>query len=84
MRHEVQDSIYRLVIHLAQIARDTSVWRYSLGRGFVNVRFAMNGEKGSASGNANVQTILTLSETPFPDTIRLEAFRGSSSQPPCA
>jgi hypothetical protein len=84
VRREVQDSLNRLVIHLAQVPRDSIVWRYSLGRGFVDVRFLMNGEAGGTSGNANVHTIFSLSAAPFPDTVRLTAVIGSSSGAPCA
>jgi hypothetical protein len=72
-RTEVQDSGYRLVVHLAQVPRDTPVWSYPRGRCFVFADFQVNGEHPAVSGNGDVRILVVEDTRPFTDTVRLAA-----------
>ena len=72
MRREVHDSGYRLVINLAQVARDPAVWTHGKDRSFGGAGLEVNGSADVAqSGNAYIQTVYVESDKPFPDTIKL-------------
>lgn len=71
VRQESQDTTFRLVIHLAQVARDSTMWTYATDRAPVAGDILVEGEQPARTGNATVQTIYQLSPTAFPDTVRL-------------
>ena len=70
-RREVQDSGYRLVVHLAQVPLDTGIWTYSVGRSVVNFRLLIEGREPGYTGNAYLQIAYLESREPFPDVVHL-------------
>jgi hypothetical protein len=76
MRREVQDSGYRLVINLAQVARDPKLWTHGRDGSFADGDFLVNGDRDVAqSGDAHIHTLYSQSSRPFPDTVRLSIER---------
>jgi hypothetical protein len=81
-RTEVRDSGYRLVVHLAQVLRDSSVWTYARGRCFVSAEFEVNGDGTGVSGNGDVKILVAQHDRPFADTVRLNARAHPRSSDP--
>ena len=79
-RTEVQDSGYRLVVHLAQVPRDTTVWTYASGRCFVWGDFHVDGQRPAVSGNGDVRILVVRADRPFADTVRLSVRTRGSPQ----
>jgi hypothetical protein len=75
VRRQERDSSYRLVVHFAQLVRDTNQWTFANGRSFASGEVLINGQVPARSGNANVQTLYDESSKQFPDTIRV-SLRG--------
>jgi len=70
-RQETKDTTFRVVLHLAQLARDTSLWTYARGRSFVAADILIDGKDPARSGDASVHTIYLPSARPFRDTLQL-------------
>jgi hypothetical protein len=64
------DSSYRVVVHLAQVVRDSTAWTRDVGGLYVSGDVLLNGERVTTSGGSPT-IVYRESATPFADSIRL-------------
>jgi hypothetical protein len=69
--HQTTDSSFRVVVHLAQVVRDSTLWTRDVGRIYVSGDVVLNGEPVVTTSDPSIHIVYKESSKAFPDTIRL-------------
>lgn len=82
LRQEIQDSAYRLEVHLVKTPHGDSTWTSITRRCFLYADILANGKQGGRSGDFATESLFLTSPAPFPDTVRLSIVRHPKVAPP--
>jgi hypothetical protein len=82
LRHEVRDSTYRLITHLAKMPHSETAWTDLSRRCFAFVDFYLNGARVGVSGDFAHEELIYQSTVPIPDTVQLRVERHGHVGPP--